>query len=459
MGHCVYVSARKSAKTHYNESAKIKIKIEVHILTDYQNNDKQPRKTARQGTKSDKLTALLVKGILPLIIVASGVLGGWYIYKTRPKAKKIEPEKIRALVKVMPLRRSNEQITLHEKGTVIPVHKINLQARVSGQIIKINPEFTIGGLLNKGEEILQIDPADYKLAVQQARQQLIKAQANLKLEMGRQAVALHEWELLTRDNTVTDSNQNSKRTNSIDRELALRKPQLHQAEAAVTSAQTTLEQTQLNLQRTTLYAPFNAIVYSKNTDVGSQVMPQQNLGVLVNTDEYWVKVPLAVDKLKWITVPVNCHQKGSMACILYNKSNKQRHCQRYGQVVRLLGDMQPNGRMAMVLIAVKDPLDISKPETGHTPLLVNDYVDVDIQGQELKGVFKIPRSALHQNNEIWLVGKDNTLNIRPVEVLWSDLKNAIINGNIKQDDKLIITDIPAPVNGMAIQIQDTNAIK
>jgi multidrug resistance efflux pump len=35
--------------------------------------------------------------------------------------------------------------------------------------VTVHPEFTVGGILKKGDEILRIDPKDYHLAVTQRK--------------------------------------------------------------------------------------------------------------------------------------------------------------------------------------------------------------------------------------------------------------------------------------------------
>ena len=55
-----------------------------------------------------------------------------------------------------------------------------------------------------------------------------------------------------------------------DTSLALRQPQLAQAQADLESARTDLDQARLDLKRTRIRAPFNALVLSRQAELGAR---------------------------------------------------------------------------------------------------------------------------------------------------------------------------------------------
>ena len=107
--------------------------------------------------------------------------------------------------------------------------------------------------------------------------------------------------------------------------------------------------------------------------------------------------------------------------------------------------------MARVLIAVEDPLCLQQKNSRLKPLLLDEYVQVHIAGRELTGVFSIPRNALRDDSSIWIASPESTLDIRAVEVLWRDRQQALIRNNVKPGERLIVSDLAAPVNGMALR--------
>ncbi len=381
--------------------------------------------------------------LLCLVILGAGIAGASYLNKTAPKAHKRKPPRMDPLVKVQMVQRTNERATVRAMGTVVPALEMILKSRVSGEIISTHPEFIDGGFLKKGTKVLQIDPQDYELAVEQKRSQVVNARYALKLEMGHQEVAQREWELLKGDKPAKD----------LDLELALRKPHLEKARAELAAAEADLKQAKLDQARTAIRAPFNAIVRNKHVELGSQVSTQDVLAELVGTDEYWVQVSIPVDRLKWIAIPTKMDESGSAVRIIYGTGSVSTF-ERKGKVIKLLGDLDAEGRMARVLVSVTDPLDRQGHETRRPPLLIGDYVRVEIEGREIKDVFKIPRTALRDNSKIWVERGEGRLHIRQVQVVWRDPQYIFIRDGLKEGERLIVSDLATPVEGMAVIIEE-----
>jgi hypothetical protein len=153
---------------------------------------------------------------------------------------------------------------------------------------------------------------------------------------------------------------------------------------------------------------------------------------------------MPVDRLKWIRIPGSNADAGAPATIHF------RGHQRPGRVVRLLGDLELQGRMARILVAVDDPLGLSSNAEGPT-LLIGEYVRVEIRGQRLSNVYRIPRHALRDNDSIWLVAADGTLQVRPVVTVWQDDRHVLIDDQVGPGNRLVVSDLATPVDGMPVE--------
>jgi len=400
-----------------------------------------PTNEKKRGGKSR-----FFKIILPFLILLTGLAIGWYLLKTAPKALKKKPLKPIEHVRIMSAHRTTEKIVLHLMGSVIPAQEILIKPRVSGKIISINPKFMIGACFNKSDFILQIDPKDYELAIKSKKSRVSLASNDLKLEKGHQDVAKREWELL-------NMNQD-KIGDKLDRELALRQPQLEKARATLLAARAELEQSCLDLERTTVKAPFDGIVLEKFVDTGSQVSTQEKIAVLAGTAKFWINVSIPVDRLQWLMIPKTNTDIASHAKIIYGNNSGQ-HFERKGRVSKLLGDLETEGRMARILVSVDDPLDLKldpeKTEAAAPPLLLGDYVRVEIYGRSIKGIFNIPRTALH-NDRIWIVKENERLDIRDVEIIWKNTRTVFIGNGLHENEKIVISDIAVPTVNMPVKI-------
>jgi multidrug efflux pump subunit AcrA (membrane-fusion protein) len=109
--------------------------------------------------------------------------------------------------------------------------------------------------------------------------------------------------------------------------------------------------------------------------------------------------------------------------------------------------------MARLLVEIKDPLDLKKKDEKQPMLLIGEYVSVSIEGEELQNVFRIPRTALHNDSEVWIVNEEGKLSIRPVKTIWRDQDSVVLRNGLKPGENLVISDIAAPVAGMDLRIQ------
>lgn len=372
-----------------------------------------------------------VIAIICLGLLALAVIGAVVFVKTAPKAEKKQPPKMAPLVETQALERTDETVVLHLTGTVVPAEQVHLSAQVGGEIISISPNFIDGGLLEKGAKVLQIDPIDYELALAAAESQLATAQFNHKMEIGRHDVAQSEWELLkTEDATAQEM------------ELALRTPHLASSKASLQAAEAAMKKAQLDLSRTQVRTPFNAVVLARIVSIGSQPPPGGDLALLVGTDAYYVKVSIPVDRLPWLDIP------GSTVKVISSSGAVLK-----GRVIKLMGDIERNGRMARILVEVEDPLCLKPENKPGKPLLLSEYVQTEIEGRELQGVYSIPRNALRENNRVWLV-RDGKLDIREAEVLWRGVRNVLIHAPLTEGGdggfKLVVSDMATPIQSMNV---------
>lgn len=385
----------------------------------------------------------LLRIMLAAAIIGVSIAGAAYLQKSATKPQKRPPAKWVPVVETLPLRPTSHEVTVVAMGTVVPARTVSLKSRVPGQVISINPEFTEGGFLKQGSMVIELEDTDFKLALAQKKSELVNAEYALKLELGRQEVAQREWQLL-------NGHRGEK---AADSELALRKPHLDKARADVDAAKAAVEKATLDLGRTRIVAPFNAIVRSKSVDVGSQVSIGESMAELVGSDFFWVQASIPVDRLEWIRIPQGNDDNGSAVKIHYAGGHSVD-----GTVIRLMGDLASEGRMARILIEVKDPLRHPSGPSNQPPLLIGEYVRVEVEGRQLDEVFVIPRAALRDDSTVWLMNDDLSLSIRKVTPVWRNDQTVVIQNDLTTGQQLIVSDLPAPVEGMAVRNRDSQGL-
>ncbi len=381
--------------------------------------------------------ALTVAGI---VILAISMAGAWYMVTHRPKPQRRKPVASTPVVEVRELMSTSFEVTVPVQGTVVAGKEVDLKARVGGEVVWIHREFIEGGLVKKGQTLVKLDPEDYQLALTGKKANLQSAIYDLKAEQGQQEIARSEWELLGLGNQASE----------LDLELALRQPQLAAKEAHLEAARAEVKQAELALERTVIKAPFKSIVQSADIDVGAQVSTQVTLARLVGSDIFHIKALVPLDRLKWIILPDGPFSLSSKALVSTGTGGV-----REGRVLKLMGDLEPSGRLARVLIEVKDPLDLKFKNGDRNPMLLGDYVTIRIQGRTVDNVFPIERSYLKGGGSILTVDSEDRLRTLEVDVVWRGEEEVLAEG-IAPGTRMVVSDLPAPVEGMKVRVQGDN---
>ncbi len=387
-------------------------------------------------TKTKTKSRLALKIILPLLVLIIGFAGFRMLTHLKNPPDRQQSQQQGVLVDTIKLESSNFQVTVHATGTVRAAQEIALIPEVSGKIISISPQLVNGGQFKQGETLLKIDPSNYLLAVEKAHAEIAQVQVALATERERAKIALSEWERID----ISDKGEPGP--------LVSREIQLKQQQANLAAAQANLQQAQLNLQRTELKAPFNGRITQKQVDLGQYVRSGVSIGKFSGTDRAEIYVPLPYTELQWLTIPTaRSQQMGSTAEIFLPG---QQSSSWQGKIVRSLGEIDPTTRMATIIVTVDNPYR-QNATTSQPTLEVGMFVDIQLKGKYLDNVISIPRKALRNNQQVWVLDGENRLQIRKVEIARRERDQLLISKGLSSDEQVVITPLSAAADGMLLR--------
>jgi RND family efflux transporter MFP subunit len=384
---------------------------------------------------SQKLISL---GVI-ILLLGTGIFISKKYLDTSPRARKHKTGKMKTLVDVMEALPVSERLKIKAHGKVMAAQKINLKSRVNGTVLFLHPDFIPGGIIKKGEVLLKLDDTDLQLNLRVKENNLVKAQADLRIEKANQDIARLEWEQIA--GISDDLNDSSK-------DIALRKPQLLKAEANLNSCILDIEKTRNELLRTILTMPFTGMIDSINIGMGSQVSPQAVLGSLIDINSYWVECSLVQTDLDYLSLP----GEDSNQAFVKVFSGKNIYP---GRILKLLPGLAKDALMARLLIEINDPLGIGEYK-GRKPLLLESFVRVEIFGKQMENIFKFPRIALRSGNKLFLMENEKKLHIQPVSIVWEDRDYVFVDKGVEPGEKVIISRVPAPVEGKSLFLKEKN---
>lgn len=394
-----------------------------------------PTSDSRHRHRSLSLRARV--GLCALLVMA-GAAALWLIFSTEPVAEReTQVRQTAMLVEVTSPEHGTFTPVIEAMGTVRPARHITLSPRVPGEVAGLAPAFVPGSFVRKGDVLVWIDDADYRTALQQRESELEQTIAELEMEHGRRELAEQDYEQL------------GKPLPENRRALVLREPQLRQAEAAIQAARAALEQARLDLQRTEVKAPFDAQVLSRDVNVGSQVAAGDPLARLAGIGTYWVETTIPVDELQWLRFAEGEDEPGA-AVEIRHRAAWPAGATREGRLIRLIGELEGNTRLARALVEVDDPLALGPGMEDAPGLIIGAFVETRIQGREIVETLRLPRDTIRADDTVWLM-RDGALAIAPVDIVFRDARHAYVREGIELQDRIVTSSLATVREGVPLR--------
>lgn len=342
-------------------------------------------------------------------------------------------------------------IPIYGGGTVRPHAEVNVTAEISGRIVWVNPTFQSGGLVSSGEVLFRIDDADYLGRVDRARANVVAQEVELMRVTAESNIAKAQFEKWKNEGNTGQPTP-----------LALWEPQITVAQAALNRDQAELAEAELHLSRVVIYSPFTAAVLSESVTVGQFVAAGQSVGRLYSIDTVEVVVPLPDESA--VLIPGLWGLRPS----IQNKRISTRVVAKYGEqhyswtgyVDRAEAALKKQTRTIEVVIRVPNPFtaglalnteDFTQSNNA-PPLLIGKFVNVEIDGMTPDQYFRVRRSALKPDAEVWVVRND-VLNRVPVQVLQHSEDEVFLTGPLEKGQQVVVSGIQAAIDGMAVRTQ------
>lgn len=382
--------------------------------------------------------------ILPFVILLGAGFFGWVIVHSKPAPEEHTPPPRVVAVETVTVQPQTVNLGVESQGVVRARTRTQLTPEVSGRIDAVSPNFRDGAIIKKGEMLIRIDAVDYEAALANAQANLAQAKFNLAQEQALSEQALADWEDLGRGEPS---------------DLALRKPQLEQAQAMIDSAESAVTRAQRDLERTELRAPYDGRVIEQTADVGQFVSPNTPLGTIYATDIAEVFLPLSADELARLDLPteLDAMGKGEGPSVTLSTNFGGREFSWQGQVVRTGATFDERSRLLDVVVEVPNPLQGDAAQPGRPALKPGKFVQAEIEGREARSAFVVPRYALREGDTVLIAKADNTLSQRKVTVIQADTEFAIISEGLEAGDRVITSPVEYVIEGMSLVVESDGA--
>jgi len=354
------------------------------------------------------------------------------------KDEKITESPIPPTVTAVTVQPQDCPVTLEKIAQAQSSQEVNIHARVSGFLEK--RLYSEGATVTEGQPLFQIDPEPFQVELNQAKAALSKQEVNLK-----------------------DARLNLKRVRPLAAADAVSKKDLDDAISRVQAESEALEQVRaqvetakLNLSYTTITSPITGIAGAAQHTDGTFISSQNNLlATVYAVSPIWINFSMSESEL------LRYRRELAMGSLKAPTNGEF-----------LVEVVLPDGTLFPCTGRITFASPIYNPETGtflvrssidnsHPGgLMPNQFVKVRVKGAFRPRAILLPQRAVHQGargHYVWVVGKDNLVEQRPIIVGEWHGKDWLIQEGLEVGEQVVVDGAMALSPGTTVTVQSADA--
>ena len=375
----------------------------------------------------------MIKKLKPLFILLGAFALSyllWFLGQVQPDpVEELPPPDV--IIEI--LTPKDFQVQISSNGTTTPLTQTVLTAEVGGEVIYRSKKFAEGASVIEGEILAKIDDTDLQLQYKNALLQLANAEVQYSLQLAEAEVAKEAWDKIG-DGVASD--------------LTLKKPQLKQAEALLEVAKAQVSSAAKKLNKTEIIAPYAGRIQNVNIDLGTTIIPGQPVGAMYTSSEIEITLAVKDNDLQFLSIPMDGRKlnPSEQASVVIESFYKGKTQSWEGKLERVDGVIDPITRMINLIAVFKnDFIETDKPN-----LPIGLFVEAKIDGITLKNIFEIPINSISKDNEVYIVDKDNKLELRKLTVLKKYSEFVIIKDGLRAGERIVTSKLSTASNGIKV---------
>jgi multidrug efflux system membrane fusion protein len=350
--------------------------------------------------------------VLKVLVLLCLIAGGAWWYSAGQKQSDEKPAHAAGPVAVSVMSASREDVPLFLSalGTVQAANTVQIRPMVEGPLQKV--AFTEGQEVKKGDVLAVIDPRLYQAALDQARAKLAQDQAQLDSDRRD----------LERNMQLAERSFASKQI--VDQQRAA----VAKGEALVDAGKAAIQSAQVQLDYTTITAPFDGRVGLRGVDAGNIVRPSDATPIATLTQHQPISVMFSLPENQLAQLR-KAQGSGRGEIYAYDQDGDSRIASGKLQVV----DNQIDPQTGTIRV---------KAEFGNqdNALWPGQFVPVKIGIALRENVVALPSATIQRGPDglyVWVVGPDRNAKMAPVSTGPTQDDKVIIESGISPGDRII----------------------
>ncbi|MEM8979449.1 MAG: HlyD family efflux transporter periplasmic adaptor subunit [Pseudomonadota bacterium] len=366
-------------------------------------------------------------------------------------------------VNVIPYAPSTITPEMRVFGQIESRRVLDIRASAGGSVTYLAPEFQEGGVVEAGQLLLRLDPADAQSALDRTRADVSEAEAEVRdaergLELSRADLAGAEDQLVLRERALT--RQRDLKARGVGTDAAIEAAELSaaaarqsvisrrqseaQAEARVDQARTRLDrqviflsEAQRRLRDTEIKAAFSGTLSGVTLVEGGRVTQAERVAQLVDPTQLEVSFRLSTAQYARLLSEEGALVGAPVAVSL--------------DVLGL--DLATKGRV------IRESASVGEGQTGRQVFATledakgfrpGDFVTVAVSEPALERVALLPATAVDAQNTVLIVGEGERLEVADVTLLRRQGDDVIVRARLR--DRQVVAE-RTPALGAGIRVR------
>ncbi|MEM7465065.1 MAG: HlyD family efflux transporter periplasmic adaptor subunit [Pseudomonadota bacterium] len=426
----------------------------------------QPRSPQAGRSLLWMITRGIVQAVLMIAILAAGFMGMNRLAATKPEVPTRPPFPTVYTVETLNAASEDFRPAFIAYGEIVAGRSVELRSLVAGEVVAINPFLKPGASIQQGAPLVEIDRFVYEGALREAEANI--AETNAKIDESRARIQIEESKLhrskeqlafaesdrdriaaLREQGTATAKQVEDRQFVASQRQAVVEQTEINitaetarlaQQKAILQRLQWKRDQAERNLDDTVLSAPFDGVVRVAEVEIGKMVnandvvvelFQQGNLEVRFTlTDERFGRIQTANDSLLGREVEV----------IWVVGSSEYKFP---AKIVRLGAEIAASRGGVEVYAQIDTTGMPVTPRPGA-------FVEIIVPDRLFENHYRVPETSIYQGDTVYVV-VEGKLTARPVAISAYDGAYALVTGDIKNNDEILVTRIAEIGEGLRVR--------
>jgi len=431
----------------------------------------EPQKITRSGASGKNVMVVsVVRVIAQFLLMAAILFGGFFLMNRLIDAKEEPPSrppfKTVYTVDTVVASAGDFQPNMIAYGEVQASKTVDLRSLVAGKIVDVNPQLRVGGRVEKGELLFQVDRFNYETALASAqsnatetRARIAENEAMIAIEMARIESLREQLELAQSDleritrlqetgSATTKAVEDrklivSQRTQSLQQSelnLSVETARKQQLQAVLARFERSIQQAQRDLEDTSFLAPMTGVVSENNASEGRLLGANDMVISMYRDDLLEVRFTLTDQRFGRIQSDKD-GVMGREVEVIWSVGGEEF---RYPAVIDRIGAQITSDRGGVEVIA-RIQADVKE-----TPLRPGAFVEIIVPDKVFEAKYKIPETALYDNDTVY-VDIEGQLVARKIRLLARDGNAIIVEGELNDGERVLTTRIAEISEGLNVR--------